>query len=438
MYIDDGAIVATGANHQSVLQKCTDGFYTVTDWLLQNGLQIDPNKTEFIAFQPRCANPARIGTLWPTIDLCIPSSRTLQVCRLSLVHYLGVFINDKFSWTPHAKIMATQAQSSFQGLLLGNSVCGINFHSWQTVFHAITLLVLLYGLPVWSYRAPKSLIQILQVAQNVAICCISGTFHTTPVEPLHNMLAILPIKFTIAKYHMAYTACISCLPPNAVLRTLSVFDPAALYPCNPPIPTPHSSLLPTSFPVFCIPTGLTWTHTQVHNALVSPKTVAYQAMILQIANNPLPHYTSVFIYPIPHPEHFVMAYLVFSDRTCIKRRFRASHDCTLATTLAAIAGVLSLGPHPGKNTTIFLLNHNLHCPLFSLTKHKYLPQATLFTGALGMHCFLYPHIFVNVLPLPVKLNRKLMRADPCIFASNWPGPHGKDFNLAKLCTESRQ
>ena len=134
---------------------------------------------------------------------------------------------------------------------------GIDFHSWRTVFHAITLLVLLYGLLVWSHHAPKSLIQILQVAQNVAICCISSTFHTTPVEPLHNMLAIPPIKFMIAKYHMAYTAHISRLPPNAVLCTLSIFDPAALYPCNPPIPTPLSSLLPTSFPVFYIPTGLT-------------------------------------------------------------------------------------------------------------------------------------------------------------------------------------
>jgi len=106
MYVDDGAIVTTGANHQSVLQKCADSFYMVMDWLLQNGLQINPDKTEFIAFQLCCANPAHIGALRPTIDLCIPGSRTLQVCCLSLVCYLGVFIDDKFSWTPHTKIMA--------------------------------------------------------------------------------------------------------------------------------------------------------------------------------------------------------------------------------------------------------------------------------------------------------------------------------------------
>jgi len=68
----------------------------------------------------------------------------------------------------------------------------------------------------------------------------------------------------------------------------------------------------------------------------------------------------------------------------------------------------------------------------SLTKHKYLPQATLFTGALDMQCFLHPNITISIHPLAVKLNRKPTHTDPRIFPCNWPGPHGKDFNLAKL------
>jgi len=436
-YMDDGAIVATGATHSSILQQCADGFYVVTDWLLRNGLRVDPDKTEFIAFQPRCANVNQVSALQPSIDLRIPGGRTLQVRRSSLVRYLGVFIDDKFNWKPHLKIMVARAQSSFRGLLLGNSVCGIDFHSWCTVFHALTLPVLLYGLPVWSHRIPKSHIQILQVAQNTAVWCISGTFRTTPVKPLHNMLSIPPIRYMIAKYRAAFTTRLSHLPPNAILHTLTSFDPAALFPPTGLIPTPLSSLLPTSFPIFCVPTGLTWTHSRVHNALMSPTTSARQATILQITNNPLPNYTSIFVYPIPHPEHFVMAFLVFIDGTCVERGTRTSHDRILSATIAAIAGILALGPHPGNNITIFLPNRNLHRPLFSLTKQKYLPQAMLFTGALEMQCFLHPHTFISVLPLPVKLNRKPTRADPRIFAASWPGPRGKDFNLAKLQAEAQ-
>jgi len=366
-----------------------------------------------------------------------PGGGTLQVRRSSLVCYLGIFINNKFNWEPHVKIMAARAQSSFRGLLLGNLVCGIDFHNWCLVFHAITLPVLLYGLLVWSHKAPKSLIRILQVAQNVAVHKISSTFCTTPVEPLHNMLAIPPIKHTIAKYRAAFTICLSKLPPTALLRTLPSHDPSTFYLPPDPIPTPLTSLLPTSFPVFCTPTGLTWSHSRVFTTLTAPATLTRTATIINLANNTPADHNAIHIYPIPHPNHFVIAFLTFSNGMCIEQGFRASHDRTLATAEAAIAGILSLGPHPGHHILIFVPNRNLHRPLLSLSKHKYLPQATLFTGALGMQCFLHPDITISIHPLAVKLNRKPTRADPRIFPCNWPGPRGKDFNLAELRMEAQ-
>jgi len=251
------------------------------------------------------------------------------------------------------------------------------------------------------------------------------------------MLSIPPIKYTIAKYRAAFTARLSRLPPTAILRTILIHDQAAFYVPPTPVPTPLTSLLPSSFPAFCIPTNLTWTHPRVHNALITPKSDALLVTTLQIANNPPPNHTSVHIYPIPHPDHSVAAYLPFQDGSLIACGFRSNHDRTVATTEAAIAGVLSLGPHPGTTTTIFMPNRTLHRPLFLLTKHKHLPQATLFMAALNMHCFLHPDISISVLPLPVKLNRKPSWVDPRTFACNWPGPRGKDFNLAELRAEAQ-
>ena len=112
-----------------------------------------------------------------------------------------------------------------------------------------------------------------------------------------------------------------------------------------------------------------------------------------------------------------------------------SHNPILAAAEVAIAGILSLGPHPGSDTAIFVPNRVLHKPLFSLSKHKYLPQASAFTSALAMRCFLHPSISISVLPLLTKLNRKPSQADPRVFACKWPGPCGKDFNLAELHAE---
>ena len=246
------------------------------------------------------------------------------------------------------------------------------------------------------------------------------------------MLAIPPIKYTIAKYREAFTNRLSKLPPTALLRTLPSNDPSAFYAPPNPIPTLLTSLLPTSFPVFCIPTGLTWYHPRVFTTLDVPVTPAHSTTIIDLANQPPMDHNSIHIYPIPHPDHFVVAFLTFANGTCIERGFRASHDRTLAAAEATIAGILSLGPHPGRHIIIFVPNRNLHRPLLSLAKHKYLPQATLFTGALGMQCFLHPEITISIHHLAVKLNRKPMRADPRLFPCSWPSPRGKDFNLAEL------
>ena len=39
-YVDDGTIVATGSNHHSIMEKCADGFFHVTDWLMRNGVTL--------------------------------------------------------------------------------------------------------------------------------------------------------------------------------------------------------------------------------------------------------------------------------------------------------------------------------------------------------------------------------------------------------------
>ena len=132
-----------------------------------------------------------------------------------------------------------------------------------------------------------------------------------------------------------------------------------------------------------------------------------------------------------------MAFLTFQDGSVIERGFRSSSDHMTAAVEAAIAGVLSLGQHPGQHTMIFVPNRTLHKPLFSLAKHKHLPQATLFTAALQMQCFLHPHTTIAVYPLPVKLQKKPTCADLQIFACDWPGPQSKNYHLAELCTKAQ-
>jgi len=78
---------------------------------------------------------------------------------------------------------------------------------------------------------------------------------------------------------------------------------------------------------------------------------------------PLNH-TSVLVYPIPHPDHFVAGYLVFQRGELKDKGFCAGHDRSLTAADAAIKGLQATAVVPSLHTDVFVPNRNLHRPLF--------------------------------------------------------------------------
>jgi hypothetical protein len=68
-------------------------------------------------------------------------------------------------------------------------------HRWRVLFTAILVPVLTYGTQVWftGGNRQKSLIHILDVAQNEACRKVAGVFRTTPTNFISNLLCIPPV-----------------------------------------------------------------------------------------------------------------------------------------------------------------------------------------------------------------------------------------------------
>jgi len=212
MYVDDGTIFGCAKLHSSSASLVTHGLQEITEWLGRSGLKCDHDKTEFISFSG-WARPHINGPLVTAIHPCTPTG-SYTVKRSELIRYLGVFIHHKFDWSYHITIMANRARSTARALqILGNSVRGLDYANWCKIFHALVLPVLTYGFPVYSTQPRiKGLLATLQVAQNVLIRKMSGCFKTTPVTPLHYLVAIPPISLTIKKLISTFTLCIQKLP----------------------------------------------------------------------------------------------------------------------------------------------------------------------------------------------------------------------------------
>jgi len=192
MYVDDGIIFAASDSWSQTADRLREGYRECVTWLTQAGLSAEPDKTELIFFRrrrERDTGPQHLHLFNPAI------SSYYRVAAAQNIRYLGFFFSADLTWDRHVKIMCNRARASLKSLqILGNSVRGLDFASWRLAYNAVCLPVLTYGLALWAHKGLEKHFKQVELVQNQAVCHISGSFRTAPREPLHQILAILPIK----------------------------------------------------------------------------------------------------------------------------------------------------------------------------------------------------------------------------------------------------
>jgi hypothetical protein len=195
MYIDDGVIFACGDNWKTIENTMRAGYTTCLDWLKRAGLNAELDKTELIFFR----KPRERVDPPQSIYLPLPSHSTYySVPAANTLRYLGFFFDARLTWTHHVTVMCNRARATLKALqLLGNSVRGLDQARWRLAYNAICLPVLTYGCQLWFKGKQVTLVKKLQTVQNDAVRLISGTFRTTPRDPLHQLLNILPMNLRL-------------------------------------------------------------------------------------------------------------------------------------------------------------------------------------------------------------------------------------------------
>jgi hypothetical protein len=244
MYIDDGVIFACGKNWEDIERAMTHGYTECVEWLTRAGLNVEPDKTELLFFRKK---GKRVEP--PThIHLPIPALGTrYRVAGTNTLRYLGFFFDTGLNWSHHVDVVCNRARASLKALqLLGNSVRGLDQAKWRLVYNAICLPVLTYGCQLWYRGKQIGLVKKLQTVQNEAVRIISGTFRTTPRDPLHQLLTILPMDLRLEML-IQNTALRLYRAPRGSQLTLRVGglwhtqDPSDL-----PLPTPNRSRATTT------------------------------------------------------------------------------------------------------------------------------------------------------------------------------------------------
>src|SRR5579863_1392692 len=153
--------------------------------------------------------------------------------------------------------MANRACSTIVALsVIGNSVHGLHFSAWRKVFLAVVIPTLTYASQVWFTDVrQKSLIHILQVAQNLGCRKIGGFFRTTPTDLMHTLVNIPPIHFRLQHLLRSTGTCWARLPPSSAMRSHDFIRKSTLIPPFLPLPPflPPIAEIPLTLPTYSPP-----------------------------------------------------------------------------------------------------------------------------------------------------------------------------------------
>ena len=170
-------------------------------------------------------------------------------------------------------------------------------------------------------------------------------------------------------------------------------------------PTSLCEIFPPSFPPFYLPTNVTWYHPQA--TCHTPKAdVVTKLMSTQSLNT-----TNIMVYPIPHSTHKASAFLIFQDGLVVDHGFHLGPNkvtTTISTTVNAIQAIACTAP---SYIRIFIHNQHAQHQLFSLWKHRYLPEASLFTTIASI-LLMDEDSSLTTYPFTVRLPGKKSKADP--------------------------
>jgi len=180
---------------------------------------------------------------------------------------------------------------------------------------------------------------ILQVTQNDAVCKMSGAFKTTPIIPLHYLIAIPPITLTLSKLTDDFHLCIQHLLPFTLICTITTFNPAADWHLSLNPPTSLTHLIPNSFPPFTFPSPLyksIWTYPWVHNNTVITLSHKSKEATKELIHTP-PYDTFhlfVQLLTIPSPP-FAASFLLFQGQMLVHHSATrdSSQPCMLLAAL---------------------------------------------------------------------------------------------------------
>lgn len=197
-YADDTAIIFQNQSWATVFKTVETGMSTISKWLNNNLLTLNATKTKYLCFHKTNASKPDPTNDSVTVHSCFPLSGVIptdcncdSITRAKHIKYLGITIDEKFTFLNHIQVTATRVRKLIYPMkLLRNAA---NRTLLRTVYLSICQPVMTYCISVWGGAAITKMI-ILERAQRSLLKTIYGKSKRFPTKDLYTECKLLSLR----------------------------------------------------------------------------------------------------------------------------------------------------------------------------------------------------------------------------------------------------
>lgn len=188
-YADDVVIIISGKHLPTMSDLMQSALKELATWAKQNGLGVNPSKTELVLFTRKYKIP----------PFRKPKMDGQELTLSNEAKYLGIILDSKLTWKRNTEERRKKALNAFYTCKKTfGSRWGMRPHIIHWMYTAIIRPILTYGALVWWHATEtKSYLSNLTKVQRLACMGITGARRSTPQAALEVILNLLPIEIHI-------------------------------------------------------------------------------------------------------------------------------------------------------------------------------------------------------------------------------------------------
>ncbi|CAB3246778.1 unnamed protein product [Arctia plantaginis] len=191
-YADDTVLLIHGKSWDDARSFAVSALQTIMNWLANNLLTLNLEKTKFITFSPRIASqPPSSFSLSARLCSTTQNCNCIAIKRTDFIKYLGVYVDSMLTWKEQIRSLVPRVRKLI--FVFKHLRTAANLQTLKMVYFALAHSMLTYCVTAWG-GSVKSLMLPLERSQRAVLKVMTRKPILFPTKELYDLCKLPTVR----------------------------------------------------------------------------------------------------------------------------------------------------------------------------------------------------------------------------------------------------